>query len=548
MRVPGVPQPSVSLNPLPDVNYRSPQTGALGGLVQNLGQMSEASIQAANLRVSEQENKARLLQATIRNEAAQVKGAGVLPKEGQTFIDSHLQKWDENVSKLATELNGSYQQKLFKKRMDLLRTSLTADLDAHEKAETRVYADGVDEATVNLEAQNAGANIDSPKDLSIGQMRVYGAVESMAKRNGWGPEEAQEKRLKAIGGFHVSVLGAAVDRGKLDYAKSYLEQHGDEIAPEARGKIETAIAKRGVDVTSDKMANEIWASLGPKNDTDATNLDAMVKAIPESVSPEVRKQVRNGLKELASDRDYSVKQREDSLVSGFVKDIEGGKSWNSIKNNPAFGTLSGMKQDALHRMFEDKYEAKEGARDASLYNDLLKNPAILGMMSEDAIIALTPMIGKTYRDDLLSVKKRLSGKPATQNVLNDALNHFGQKQGYLVPRGDKLVPKDPSEWAEIQYKVNQRLANDKAESEADISNVVRSVMARATIKTPGRIWGTNAASKRISAMSNAELDAAVAVVSPKDLEVIYDALSRQGIYHPTKRQILEAQAALLMEE
>ena len=241
MRVPGVPQPSVSLNPLPDVNYRSPQTGALGGLVQNLGQMSEASIQAANLRVSEQENKARLLQATIRNEAAQVKGAGVLPKEGQTFIDSYLQKWDENVSKLATELNGSYQQRLFKKRMDLLRTSLTADLDAHEKAETRVYADGVDEATVNLEAQNAGANIDSPKDLSIGQMRVYGAVESMAKRNGWGPEEAQEKRLNAIGGFHVSVLGAAVDRGKLDYAKSYLEQHGDEIPEAMRVKIQNAI-------------------------------------------------------------------------------------------------------------------------------------------------------------------------------------------------------------------------------------------------------------------------------------------------------------------
>jgi len=511
--------------------------------------MNEVVEQVEITRVEDAINKVRASSMQLQDEAYSQVGSSVRPtKDGKSFTDVYMQRFSELADKEGSTLSSDRQKALYQKRIGLLGTMFQTGVNEHERKELLAGHLQTNEATREIESQAAAKSLDNKQALMLSRARVDESIQAdidMKKMDG---PTAEVYRQAKLTGFHGSVLGAALDAGRIDYANAYYDKHKEEITPEARGKFEALAAKRSVDVTSDNTANEIWSSMGPKNDLDATNLDAMIKAIPEGVSPEMRKQIRNGLKELASDHDYSVKQREDATVSTFVKAIEGGKSWNSIKNNPSFGTLSGMKQDALHRMFEDKYKAKEGARDASLYNDLLKNPAILGMMSEEAIIALTPMIGKAYRDDLLSVKKRLSGKPATQNVLNDALNHFGQKQGYLVPRGDKLVPKDPSEWAEIQYKVNQRLANDKAESEADISNVVRSVMARATIKTPGRLWGTNTEAKRISAMSNADLDAAVAIVSPADLETISSVLARQGIYHPTKRQILEAQAALLSEE
>ena len=547
VRVPGNPGPQVSLNPLPDVRHQA-FPSPWSALSDAVNRTSEVVEQAEITRVEDAINRVRVSSLDLQNDAYSQVGENVRPKDGKTFTDQYMQKFSELASQEGATLSSDRQKVLYQKRVGMLGTMFQAGVNEHERKQLLAGNLKINESTREIESQAAAKNLDDKKGIALSRARVDESIASDIDMQKLDPATAQVYRQAKLTGFHGSILESALLAGRVDYASAYYDAHKEEIAPEARGKIETAIAKRGVDVTSDKMANEIWSSLGPKNDTDATNLDAMVKAIPESVSPEVRKQVRNGLKELASDRDYSVNKREDSRMSRFVKEIEGGKSWRDIKNDPEFRELSGTKQDDLHKTFEDKYKPKEGARNANLYNDLLKNPAVLGMMSEEAIIALTPMIGKTYRDDLLSVKKRLSGKPATQNVLNDALNHFGQKQGYLVPRGDKLVPKDPSEWAEIQYKVNQRLANDKAESEADISNVVRSVMARATIKVHRSILPDTTESKRISAMSNAELDAAVAVVSPKDLEVISDALARQGIYHPTKRQILEAQAALLMEE
>lgn len=548
VRVPGDPGPRVSLNPLPDVRHQA-FASPWGAVANAAGRMNEVVEQVEITRVEDAINKVRASSMQLQDEAYSQVGSSVRPtKDGKSFTDVYMQRFSELADKEGSTLSSDRQKALYQKRIGLLGTMFQTGVNEHERKELLAGHLQTNEATREIESQAASKSLDNKQALMLSRARVDESIQAdidMKKLDG---PTAEVYRQAKLTGFHGSVLGAALDAGRIDYANAYYDKHKEEITPEARSKFEALVAKRSVDVTSDNTANEIWSSMGPKNDLDATNLDAMIKAIPEGVSPEMRKQIRNGLKELASDHDYSVKQREDATVSTFVKAIEGGKSWNSIKNDPMFSGLSGTKQDALHRMFDDKYGIERGAKNSSLYNDLLMNPVVLGKMSEDAIIALTPLIGKTYRDDLLSVKKRLSGKPAAQGVVNDAVNYFGQKQGYLVPKGDKLVPKDPSEWAEIQYKINQRIASDKAESETDISNAVRSVMAKATIKVKRSWLPDTTETKRISAMGNAELDAAVAVVSPADLAVISDALALQGIYHPTKRQILEAQAALLLEE
>jgi hypothetical protein len=133
-------------------------------------------------------------------------------------------------------------------------------------------------------------------------------------------------------------------------------------------------------------------------------------------------------------------------------------------------------------------------------------------------------------------------------VLNDSIKHFGFLGGYLKDKNGKAVQTDPEAWAEINYKINQRIADEGAKTEAEVSNIVRSTMAKVKVEKAGFFGGTKTVDKSLYKMTDQELDSAVVRIDPTELETVYAAFLRRGITNPTKRQIVEAHTALKESE
>jgi len=532
-----------------------------GAFGEASGQVSDVMQWADNLRTEDVFNQALAEAQKIKTEAGQQLGANVQPKDGKSFQDVYLKKFDDLLPKMEGGLTSSRQKVMLQRKVATLRQSLAGDLDAHAAKETKAYFVGINENTATIEAENAKANLNNLAELTRGQMRVGSAVADNAKLLGWSPEETQIQRQKAMDAFHGGVIGAAVDAGSLGYAKTYLENHANDMSADLKARAQGVIQKKEGDLMVDVAVETIFKQLGPKNDKEAVSLDKMNAAIPENLTPEAKKAVRQGLQEMAHVHDYSVNQREKATVSEFYQAIERGATWKQIKADPRFdgpSGLGGKTQDALRDHYNQERGIVKGkgipAGAPQLYWHMLEQPDRLKSMTVNDIFAMTSQLGKRYRDDLLERRDKLlkpgAGGSVKESVVNDAIKFFGLKGGYLVKNGNLINPvaKDQAEWAEINYKINQRIAAEDAKTEPEITKIVRSTMATAKIVTKGALFGTNITEKRVSSMSDQELDAATVKIPPADLETIYAYFLRRGITGPTKRQILEAHAALRAED
>lgn len=531
----------------------------VGAFGDALGEMSEARHLAEQVPVQDSLNQLNAILMKIKTDAGQQIGASVRPdKDGKSFTDRHLVEFDKNTEQVASNLKSSYQKAMFSRRAAILRQSLQVDLYAHETKEMKADAVNVNQSTVALMNEQAKANLGNLQALTLNQIQIDSAVADNAKLLGWSPEEAQVERQKAMDQFHGGVIGAAIDAGSLGYAKTYLENHANDMSADLKAKAQGVIQKKEGDLTVDVAVETIFKQLGPKNDKEAVSLDKMNAAIPENLTPEAKKAVRQGLQEMAHAHDYSVKQRENATVSDFYQSIEKGANWAQIKKTPAFDSLDGKVQDSLRKHYEQERGIVKGegipAGAPQLYWNMLEQPDRLKSMTVNDIFAMSSQLGKRYRDDLLERRDKLlkpgAGGSVKENVVNDAIKFFGLKGGYLVKNGDRVNPvaKDQTEWAEINYKINQRIAAEDAKTEPEITKIVRSTMAKAKIVTKGAVFGTNITEKRVSSMSDQELDAVTVKIPPADLETIYAYFLRRGITGPTKRQILEAHAALQAED
>ena len=573
MRIPVSPGQQVQQQPMSGFvaqNTAVQAPSVAGAFGEASGQVSDVMQWADNLRTEDVFNQALAEAQKIKTEAGQQLGANVQPKDGKSFQDVYLKKFDDLLPKMEGGLTSSRQKVMLQRKVATLRQSLAGDLDAHAAKETKAYFVGINENTVTLEAENAKANMNNLAEITRGQMRVDASVRDNAKLMGWSPEETQVQRQKAMDQFHGGVIGAAIDAAEakdaspsvrvkyIEYAKTYLENHANDMSADLKAKAQGVIQKKEGDLTVDVAVETIFKQLGPKNDKEAVSLDKMNAAIPENLTPEAKKAVRQGLQEMAHAHDYSVKQRENATVSDFYQSIEKGANWAQIKKTPAFDSLDGKVQDSLRKHYEQERGIVKGegipAGAPQLYWHMLEQPDRLKSMTVNDIFAMSSQLGKRYRDDLLERRDKLlkpgAGGSVKENVVNDAIKFFGLKGGYLVKNGDRVNPvaKDQTEWAEINYKINQRIAAEDAKTEPEITKIVRSTMAKAKIVTKGALFGTNITEKRVSSMSDQELDAVTVKIPPADLETIYAYFLRRGITGPTKRQILEAHAALRAED
>lgn len=228
-----LPQPRLSAPEMPDLAGRqAQQTGAAlmdaGAMV---GQTAMRAAEEANiLRAEEATNRLRQKQLELaygEGGAFTVEGANVLDrKSGQRFTDEYLQAFDRQAAEIAGTLGNDDQRRKFSGRIQAARAEFFSGLARHERAQIARWQEGVMKDTVETETRAALTNPYDSEAIGSALERVRMAVSAHAVRIGMPADEAVSR---AVGGIHAGVISQAIADERLDYARQYLKEFGEEI-------------------------------------------------------------------------------------------------------------------------------------------------------------------------------------------------------------------------------------------------------------------------------------------------------------------------------
>lgn len=283
-------------------------------------------------------------------------------------------------------------------------------LVSHEGQQLTAHANEIDKDTVAIEAESASRNLGNLRELATSHIRVAGAVDSLAKRNGWGEEETAIQKRNAMTRVHVAVLGAALDGGNIVYARTYLEQHGEDMNEAPRSKAAAMIKQLEAGQAVKSAVDQVESS-GLTFADKAKTLREMFKDEPESL--------KDAFGELERRRKaLDVERRE---AEGEIWDMYSGfggskpMTLHEIKKTPQWVAMGGDDRHRLARAMEadarrneGKESPNEGMERYAAYLDIKDNPERLLQMSDKELLARTGELGNTLVRKLLDDKRAIA--------------------------------------------------------------------------------------------------------------------------------------------
>jgi len=538
VRVPGNPGPQVSLNPLPDVQHQafaSPWSAA----AEAAGKLNDVSEEADKLHVEEGLNQLRGKQIELYAEASSQLGGNVLPKNGKSFTDAYLEKFDGLVLKVGNGLSGQRQKTWFQERAQLMRTGFEGQVFTHEMRESKEYANSIDKNTIVMEIDNVVQHPGDVRDLVSAKARIENAVESIAHRNGWSPEETAVQRINALTKFHGAVVAEAIDNGRYSYATDYFNKHANEMNSEMQEKASKAIKDMSSDSLAVSMARTALETARANGldkakgyeiiDVQAGNDKGLRdKALTEY--DHAFSMYRDQQKTLQEQDEASVyrlvlDRKSPSVVLHMISTLANTSETDKVKLRSDISKL--YRGDA-----EDRAEARE-ARNETRAAELLKyklNPDAVWKMNEDQLTNLLPRLGASGVNELVNMKREMQKRgPASFQVDADYFNKVANDVG-MSPKNQSNTNKLLQVKAKIEAQIDEEQRANGAHPNRELSKERRDQITRYwfsdVIVNDGGFSGTSPKTRKRYEVSDAR--SIVAALPPDHVGAIVAYLEEQS--------------------
>lgn len=254
--VPSYSNPQVRPGALPGVRQSSNMSAALAGGIaadqldqagrglmavgQAVQRRQDAEQEKADqVRVSDAMNKAvgAKLKLTYDKEIGfdGLRGESALNRpDGKPLDQEYGEMFDKHVSAIADSLGNDNQRQQFRMQADQMAVQFRGGLQAHVAKEYGDYQLSVQDGTVKTAQDQMGLAWDDPVAVKQSKGAIEAAMYETGRLKGWSPQQVQAATTDQLSRGHVSVLAAAADAGKLDYAREYLKANKDQMTPEAR--------------------------------------------------------------------------------------------------------------------------------------------------------------------------------------------------------------------------------------------------------------------------------------------------------------------------
>jgi hypothetical protein len=434
----------------------------LGGVIgqEAITQKAEATKFAHDVALTEADNKL----AAWEHQQVYDPQNGALTRKGKASLGL-IEDVGDAYEKYAGEISqglGTEEQRLdFEKIKSGRGQAMDLVLRRYVNQEMTTYATGEMNAAVTLAQNDAVANALDPLRVGRALDNATGVIEKLGPSVGMGPDAIKVSVDKVRTQTHTGVIESLLAQKEPAKARAYFEEVADQIAGEAKPRLEAMISTARVAVEGLQTAEAIWTAMGPKTETAPINIDDMETAARAKFKkdPETLERTIQFLRERKAGVDAGRKDREEANSGGLWLAVSKGASIAELTRMPAYlQAPEKLQSQLIDRVLEHTNQAasraataesraaseegraytrevraqnlKERAGWARYWEEA--TPENLDKNTEDYFNSLRGELGDDHANRLIEGKRKQAGqvKPAT---IDDQLFREVARSGGLDP-------------------------------------------------------------------------------------------------------------------
>lgn len=493
------------------------------------GQLGQAAMQAGTVAgriatdMQEQANQVRVNDAVTRLvksrtdlqvEALQQRGINALQRpDGKSLADEYAGKLGEAQSSIEAELSSPAQKQAFRMQADQITSQLRERLAAHMGQEFRSYRSDTQKAAIDTAVNQAALlwGDTNMRTQSLGAIR--GAVDEMAKDQGWDDKTREAALRDAVSPLHAGVMRGLIQAGRASAAREYYDANSADMSLQARAQLQEIVKRAGDTQTAEATADGVWGEIGPAHANDAVRIFDMEKALREKLkdNPDAMTLGLSALRQRA--QAFNAQQAETNAqgVNKVFSLLDSGTPLGMVMRSDAWMSLPDKARHEIHKSLEAEAAVREqraAAVESRAFTraqrderaGLLRNadsyleytdPQKLATMTRAQVAALRPMFGMEATQHLLNRFDGITkgdGK-VKASIDTDTFNQVAQDMG-LDPFKPSKTEGERAQLGALKYRIERLIDMAQGAKKAELTGaekeaLVREEMARQVTVDPG---------------------------------------------------------------
>jgi hypothetical protein len=540
-RVPSYDNFTALPTPQPQVNARVPdapdvagrQMAQMGQAVKGLGgEVGRIALdmqqQANQVRINDAMNRA--MQAKLRRTYDPEEGfshlrgdAALTRPDGKPLDEEWSGKLSKDIDDIEAGLGNDAQRQAFRQQANQMLVQFRGAVTSHVAKEFGDYQVSVQDGTIATARDQMGMAWGDAEAVGQSVSAIKAAVAEKGRLRGWSAQQVEASMREVLAPAHATVIGSALDAGKLDYAREYFKQVGAELTPAARLTITKALDAGDFEARTQDAADRIYAK--NKGDTAAAlaevratlsgkDEDAVVTRIKAMDAERV--QLRERVQKDASDEAWRIYAQTGRMPPPSVQTAMDGKDLAALRRT--------AQADA-----EARAAKTEVKTDPNVYYALTIAAAqdASGFKQED-LRRYFDKLSPGDRKHFIDLQARAS-KPEEA----DDISTLEQQKRQIVD----LLKLDKDKAGMFSMEADKALRAAQAAKGTKLTDVERQkVLDRLVLQgeTPGRVWGTNTVR---AFEASAQGRTFTPAWNDDQKRKATAALQRQGIKTPTAQQV-----------
>ena len=234
--------------------------GRAGGALQSI--MLDEQQRADQTRIADAMNQAVAARLRLTHDKSdgytRLVGRNALERpDGKGLDEEYAGRLKGDIDAIDAGLGNDQQRRAFRQQAGQMLVQFGADVAQYRNRQHTAYQISTAEGTIATARDMASLESGNPEAVAQAQGAIKDAVYELGQLHGWSAQEVTAKTVEHLAPMHASVVDAAVDGGRLDYARQYMEQVKAELTPQARKQLGAALKIGDTNARAQAFGDEV---------------------------------------------------------------------------------------------------------------------------------------------------------------------------------------------------------------------------------------------------------------------------------------------------
>lgn len=264
LRTSVAPMPGPQVGPMDGPARQSAQfgeaVGRAGGALQSI--MLDEQQRADQTRIADAMNQAVAARLRLTHDQAdgytRLVGRNALERpDGKGLDEEYAGRLKGDIDAIDAGLGNDQQRRVFRQQAGQMLVQFGADVAQYRNRQHTAYQISTAEGTIATARDMASLESGNPEAVAQAQGAIKAAVYELGRLHGWSAQETLAKTVEQLSTMHASVATEAIQQGRIDYAKTYLEQVKAELTPQARMQLGAALKIGDTNARAQAFGDEV---------------------------------------------------------------------------------------------------------------------------------------------------------------------------------------------------------------------------------------------------------------------------------------------------